>query len=139
MNELAFFKNYCSHFSNQDVQAIGDSFSGPVTFFLSDGDNYIFASREEMDSNTQKLLDIYNELGFSKADFNLLAVIKLANAQHLCQLKWTLLDKKSKPIVSFETAYLLSGEPETYSITAVYVNDEMEKLESVRIGMKAKS
>ncbi len=69
MNELAFFEKYCSHFSNQDVKAIGDCFSGPVTFFLSDGDNYTFASREVMDSNTKKLFDIYNDIGFSKAGF----------------------------------------------------------------------
>ncbi len=37
--------------------------------------------------------------------------------------------------VSFETAYLLSGEPETYSITAVYVNNEMEKLQALQTGM----
>ncbi|MCP3675539.1 MAG: hypothetical protein GY829_13870, partial [Gammaproteobacteria bacterium] len=125
MNELAFFEKYCSHFSNQDVKAIGDCFSGPVTFFLSNGDNYTFVNREEMDKNTEKLFDIYNDIGFSKADFNLLAVITLANAQHLCQLKWTLLDEKANLIVSFETAYLLSGKPENYSITAVYVNNEM--------------
>ena len=101
MNELAFFKKYCSHFSNQDVKSIGDCFSGPVIFFLPDGENYTFASRDDMDSNTEKLFGIYNELGFIKADFNLLAVIKLANAQHLCQLKWTLLDKDLKPIVLF--------------------------------------
>ncbi|MCP3674207.1 MAG: hypothetical protein GY829_07015, partial [Gammaproteobacteria bacterium] len=59
-------------------------------------------------------------------------------AQHLCQLKWTLLDEKANLIVSFETAYLLSGKPENYSITAVYVNNEMEKLQAVRIGMTKK-
>lgn len=132
MNELAFFEKYCSHFTNKDVKAIGDCFSGPVIFFLPDGDNYTFVNRDDMDSNTEKLLDLYNGLGFIKADFNLLAVIKLSNAQHLCQLKWTLLGKKSKPIISFETAYLLSGVPEKYSITAVYVNNEMEKLKSVQ-------
>jgi len=133
MNELAFFEDYCAHFTNQDIQAIGDSFTGPVIFYLPDGNNHTFSSRKEMDENTRKLLSLYNDLGFYKADFNLLSVIKLADSQHLCQLNWILLNKKSKPIISFETAYLLSGKPINYSITAVYVNNELEKLQSVQI------
>lgn len=128
MNELKFFENYCAHFNSQDIQTIGDYFSGPVTFFLPDGNSHTFNRRSELDNNTKKLFEIYNELGFVTADFNLMSVIQLADWQQLCQLKWTLLDKQSKVIFNFETAYLLSGAPENYMITAVFVNSEVEAL-----------
>ena len=128
MNELKFFENYCTHFNNQDIKTIGDYFSGPVTFFLPEGNSHTFKRRSELDNNTKKLFEIYNNLGFVTADFNLLSVIQLADWQQLCQLKWILLGKKSNVILQFETAYLLSGAPENYSITAVFVNNEVEAL-----------
>lgn len=131
MNELAFFEDYCAYFSDQNIQAIGDCF-GPVTFYLPDGSNHSFSSRKALDVNTKKLFEIYNKLGFDKADFNLLAVIKLAESQHLCQLQWSLLDKQRKSILSFETAYLLSGNTSNYTITGVFVNDEVEKLNAAQ-------
>ena len=128
MNELKFFERYCDHFNSQNIKDIGDHFSGPVTFFLPDGNSHTFTRRSELDTNTEKLFEIYNELGFVTADFNLLSVIPLADWQHLCQLRWSLLDKQSKVIFTFETAYLLSGGPENYTITAVFVNNEVEAL-----------
>ena len=128
MNELKFFEKYCDDFNTQNIETIGDYFSGPVTFFLPDGNSHTFNRRRDLDSNTRQLFEIYNELGFITADFNLLSVIKLADWQNLCQLKWALLDKQSKVLLKFETAYLLSGAPGNYSITAVFVNSEVEAL-----------
>ena len=132
MNELAFFEDYCSHFNNQDLQALGDCFSGPLSIYLPDGDNHMFQSRQEMDENNQRLFDLYNELGFHKADFNLLSIINLAKRQFLCQLRWIFMDKRSKVLTTFETSYLLSGEKGNYSITAVFVKDELEKLDALK-------
>ena len=129
----AFFQAYKSAYTEFDAKLIGQVYDFPMTFYSEQGETLSF-DEAAFNANSERLLSMYQALGVSQVEFEVMSETVLSDVLSLVSILWYFRDSNGKDIYQATTRYVLKQSPAGLKIKAVFVVDETSKVAALRVG-----
>lgn len=127
----ALVGRYASAFDTLDPDRIMAFYDVPATIVDSES-TVVFASRDDIRANMQRLVDSYRSLGFRAAEPSDIRVDHVGDDLYQADVEWALHTDSSR--VVFSTRYWIVDRPHGLRIAAVLAFSERERTSYPAVG-----
>lgn len=120
-----FFESYCMAFNRQDAAAIAEHYAFPMLSTIDTGKIVVtpVASKVDLVSQLERLLDMYRAIGFVSARILKISVLEFSPRLTQVSVEWELCGASGKVLYIFQAAYTVSLSEDALRITGVAHNE----------------